>query len=69
MRICSAFCNVSLIQIVNLTIIEIFFLYLTVDLIFLNTCFFLIIIQIFVLFDNKVDFILFGNFGSGSQII
>ncbi len=59
-NICSAFYNVSLKQIVNLTIIEIFFLYLTVDLI-------LITIKIFVLFDNKVDFILFGNVGSAQR--
>ncbi len=34
LRICSAFYNDSLKQIVNLTIIEIFVLYLTVDLFF-----------------------------------
>ncbi len=66
MRICSAFYNDSLKQIVNLIKIEILFLYLTVDLIFLIH-FILILIKIFVLFDNKVDYILFGNVGSAER--
>ncbi len=52
---------------VNLTIIEIVFLYFTVDFFFFKYIFIFIIIKIFVLFDNKVDFILFGNFGSAQR--
>ncbi len=55
-------------QIVNLTIIEIFVLYLTVDL-FFKIHFILISIKIFVLFDNKFDYILFGNFRSANHLI
>ncbi len=53
-------------QIVNLTIIEIFILYLTVDYIFLIH-FKLILIKIFVLLDNKVDYSLVGNLGSAER--
>ncbi len=50
----------------NLTIIEIVFLYFTVAN-FFKYIFIFIIIKIFVLFDNKVHFILFGNFGSADR--